>query len=596
MEFSKIFGTNRVGILTGDRKENPDAPIIVGTTEILRNHLYDAMHRGESLNTDLVILDEAHFLGDEDRGVVWEEIMIYLPSRIPLLLLSATIGNAHQIADWLSGIRSRACNVVTETQRPVPLYPLFFHPTGTILPLVARPVSKGKTKLYRKVIEYVQARRSPLIAPPGRLPPFGEILGVLKKYRLVPAIFFLKSRADCDKALEFCLGHQFLDPDQQEKLNRRIQQLVSRSPHVARHRQRKHLEHMAVGSHHSGQLPAWKLVLETLMTEGLLDAVFATSTVAAGVNFPARTVILFNSDRFNGIDFLPLTPTEFHQMTGRAGRRGMDKIGFAVAVPGKYMDIKLTAKLLTASPSDVISRIKINFSMALNLLLSHTPQQVEEILDRSFATYQLMHTRSKRHSRKRDKFDPKLLWRDFLHHLKFLQENNYVRKDGSLTEDGLWASQLRVDQPLLIAEAFRRGAFPETEPALMAAIVSCFVFERESDDRIEKAFLPKMLRVAFMKLRNELTPFARQMISQGFMARPLYLRPAAAIYSWANGQPWETALTISEMEEGIFASLILRTTDNLRHIRALGEIFPGAGESATAAIDLILRDPVGGAW
>ncbi len=114
-EFSEIFGLENVGILTGDRKENPDAPFIVGTTEILRNQLYDAMHKGVTLLTDLVILDEAHFLGDEDRGVVWEEIMIYLPARIPLLLLSATIGNANIIAKWLSSIRSKKCIVVEET-------------------------------------------------------------------------------------------------------------------------------------------------------------------------------------------------------------------------------------------------------------------------------------------------------------------------------------------------------------------------------------------------------------------------------------------------------------------------------------------------
>ncbi len=132
IEFSRIFGPENVGILTGDRKENSDAPIVVGTTEILRNQLYDAMHEGKTLNTDFVVLDEAHFLGDPERGVVWEEIMIYLPGRIPLLLLSATIGNARQIAQWLGAIRSRSCRVVEESRRPVPLFPLFFHPTETL--------------------------------------------------------------------------------------------------------------------------------------------------------------------------------------------------------------------------------------------------------------------------------------------------------------------------------------------------------------------------------------------------------------------------------------------------------------------------------
>ena len=150
-EFSAIFGRQHVGILTGDRKENPDASIIVGTTEILRNQLYDAMHRGELLAADFVVLDEAHFLGDPDRGVVWEEIMIYLPQRIPLLLLSATIGNADQIAGWLSSIRSSRCAVIRESKRPVPLAPLFLHPSGTLLPLTEPAKTGGKEKIYKKV-------------------------------------------------------------------------------------------------------------------------------------------------------------------------------------------------------------------------------------------------------------------------------------------------------------------------------------------------------------------------------------------------------------------------------------------------------------
>ncbi|MBW2574460.1 MAG: DEAD/DEAH box helicase [Deltaproteobacteria bacterium] len=590
-EFSEIFGGANVGILTGDRKENPDAPVIVGTTEILRNQLYDAMHKGVSLSTDLVILDEAHFLGDEDRGVVWEEIMIYLPVRIPLLLLSATIGNANIIAKWLSSIRLKECIVVEETKRPVPLYPLFFHPSGTLFPLIGRK-SSGKSSLHKKVSDYVNSNPPPLLAPPHKLPPFGEIMGALNKYRLLPVIFFLKSRADCDHALDLCVDIPTLDENRRARRSKRIQELVSQSPHIARHRQLRHLEHLAVGSHHSGQLPAWKLVLETLMTEGLLDAVFATSTVAAGVNFPARTIVLLNSDRFNGRDFLPLSPTEFHQMTGRAGRRGMDHIGFAVTVPGKFMDIRLTAKLISSPPSDVASQIKINFSMALNLLLSHTPDQIKELLKKSFATYMIMEARKKRRARKSLEDEHKRLWQDFLHHLNFLKDTGYVTEQGALTADGIWASQLRVDQPLMIAQGFRLGIFPESDPALLAAVITLFVNERESDDTIEKMFKPKMLLATFHKVKTSMEPFAKQMTDQGFEVRPLFLRPAATIYAWATGQPWEKVLSVAKMEEGDLAMLILRTADNLRHIRALTRVFPEAAETSARSIELIMRYPV----
>ena len=591
-EFSEIFGKENVGILTGDRKENPDAPIIVGTTEILRNQLYDAMHSGETLSADLVILDEAHFLGDEDRGVVWEEIMIYLPSRIPLLLLSATIGNANQIAGWLSSIRLKKCIIVEEKKRPVPLFPLFFHPSGKLFPLTIKSSKGRKNRINKQVSDYLKIRRPPLLAPPRKLPPFGEIMRVLNKYHLLPAIFFLKSRADCDNALKLCEENIISNQAIKTRLSRRIDELVAQNPYITKHRQRRFLEDLAVGAHHSGQLPAWKLVLESLMTEGLLDAIFATSTVAAGVNFPARTIVLLNSDRFNGKEFLPLNPTEFHQMTGRSGRRGKDNIGFAVAIPGKFMDIRLVAKLVNSSPSDVLSQIRINFSMALNLLMSYNPEQIEDLLKKSFAAYLLSEKRKKSASLKPVENSYRYLWQDFMLHFNFLIKTGFAYEDGELTDDGIWASRLRVDQPLLIAEGFRLGIFPESDPALLAAIISLFVYEEGSDDGTEKQALPKKLLTAFNRVEKKLKPFLNHMEANGFEVRQPVLKPAAIIYAWATGQPWEEIVSLYKIEEGNLAMLIFRTADNLRHIKALAEIFPLAALTSEQSIELIMRGPV----
>ncbi len=592
-EFSAIFGADNVGILTGDRKENPDAPIIVGTTEILRNQLYDAMHSGESLSADLIILDEAHFLGDEERGVVWEEIMIYLPPRIPLLLLSATIGNANQIAGWLSSIRSKKCIVIEEKKRPVPLSPIFLHPSGKLFPLTTQGAKKKDGNIYKKVSDYLNQKKPLLIAPSRKLPPFGQIMRVLDKYNLLPAIFFLKSRADCDNALEFCAENFLINQNRQDRkisLSRRIEELTAKNAYIKTHRQLRFIKHFAIGSHHSGQLPAWKMLLETLMTEGLLDAIFATSTVAAGVNFPARTIVLLNSDRFNGKEFLPLSSTEFHQMTGRAGRRGMDNIGFAVAIPGRFMDIRLIAKLINSPPSDVTSQIRINFSMALNLLAAYAPDQIEDLLKKSFASYLI--AKRKKGSDRIYKNDDKFLWKDFMRHFNFLIKAGYAAKNGELTDEGIWASRLRVDQPLLIAECFRLGVFPESDPALLAAIMASFVFEDRSDEEINNKLIPKKLLTAFSSVEKNLRPFARHMAEKGFEARPLFLRPALTIYAWAIGQPWEKVVSVSKIEEGNLAMLVLRTADHLRHIRDLRKVFPTAAATSEKAIELIMRDPV----
>ncbi len=151
---------------------------------------------------------------------------------------------------------------------------------------------------------------------------------------------------------------------------------------------------------------------------------------------------------------------------------------------------------------------------------------------------------------------------------------------------------MRVDQPLMIAQGFRLGIFPESDPALLAAVITLFVNERESDDTIEKMFKPKMLLATFHKVKTSMGPFAKQMTDQGFEVRPLFLRPAATIYAWATGQPWEKVLSVAKMEEGDLAMLILRTADNLRHIRALTRVFPEAAETSARSIELIMRYPV----
>ncbi|MCX7636060.1 MAG: DEAD/DEAH box helicase, partial [Syntrophales bacterium] len=247
VEFSQRFDASAVGILTGDTKENADAPIVVGTTEILRNQLYDAMYRGEDLPCDLVVLDEAHFMGDRERGVVWEEIMIYLPRRINLLLLSATIGNAEEIAAWLSTIREKPCAVIREEKRPVPLYPLFLHPSGRLMPCLE------KGELYSKVKAFAAERH---VWRPDRLPRCGDILAVLRKYRLLPAIFFLKSRSECDGALKMCpLDREEYDD---EAFAYTLEDLLDRFPYLPQPRQLPYVVRGRVAAHHGGQLPAWK--------------------------------------------------------------------------------------------------------------------------------------------------------------------------------------------------------------------------------------------------------------------------------------------------------------------------------------------------
>lgn len=573
VEFGEIFGTDRVGILTGDTKENTDAPVVVGTTEILRNQLYDSMHRGEMLQCDLVILDEAHFLGDRDRGVVWEEVMIYLPPRINMLLLSATIGNADEIAAWLQSIRNKECVVVEETKRPVPLHPLFLHPSGRMIPLL-----KGRG-LHEKVLSFMEKGDSRRRV--HRLPPFDDILGVLRAMNLLPAIFFLKSRDECDAALALCHTHPRRRDTQD--FESELKGYLDDHPFLMDHKQLANLRRLRCASHHGGQLPAWKFLVEHMMKSGFLEAVFATSTMAAGVNFPARTVVLFNSDRFNGHEFLPLDATEFHQMAGRAGRRGLDKVGFMVAVPGRFMDLFHLRNMLARRPERIQSRIRNDFSMALNLLLSHGPEEIRTIFQSSFADFRP--TKKKRPQSGN-------LWEDFLRYLTFLQQEGYVDDGGRLTGSGLWASRLRLDQPLLIAECVRGGVFPDEDPALLASVVAPFVSDRGHDMTLQKSSVPKKLQKAYGDVVRAVKPLAIRMAEAGFEAPPLPLWASLALYHWARGLDWTLVTRSLRIADGDLAMLISRTADNLRQIGALKDSHPRIASLAMEARNLILREPV----
>ncbi|MCP4720869.1 MAG: ATP-dependent DNA helicase, partial [Desulfobacteraceae bacterium] len=328
--------------------------------------------------------------------------------------------------------------------------------------------------------------------------------------------------------------------------------------------------------------------------KGLLNAMFATSTVAAGVNFPARSVVVLNSDRFNGVDFMSLTPSEFQQMAGRAGRRGMDNVGFGLMLPGRFMNLKYVARLIDAPPLDVDSQIKIDFSMVLNLLLSHTPNEIRTLLDKSFASYLLASgKKGGKIARKRFGHDLAHLWLDFQRHMEFLTRENFVTPEGALTEDGLWASKLRIDSPLLVAQSIRQDLLPITDPALLASIIGTFVNEKEfPDDPLHQTALPKRLKEVFLNLRYGLKPFAIKLLKKGFPAPNLYIQPAALLYAWAHGEAWDDLMVGSVFAEGDFARLILRTAENLRQIAKLDDTFPQIAKTAKQAIELILKEPI----
>src|SRR5918993_1660402 len=398
-EFGAEFGTDRVGILTGDRKENGDAPLIVGTTEVYRNQLFDALRGGQQVNADLVILDEAHYLSDEERGHVWEEAIILTPPRVRLLLLSATVGRAEEFADWIGEVRGTHVRVVSRPgARPVPLRAAFLYPDGGLSPLfdeqdrfnaeIARFVQTARSERQQQRTRF--GHRGGGHRRPGmpEMPP-SILLAALGSYDLLPAIVFLPTRRRCDEAAAeaaFTPRRGSNDAARREARREVLDELVEQYPEMRKHRHYDLVARGGVASHHAGHMPAWKLAVERMMSRGLLDAIFATATVAAGVDFPARTVVLENIDVRTGHGWRMLTASELQQMTGRAGRRGRDRVGFIVAAPGSHQDPQKLAALLHAPPDPLESQFRATYTTLLNLLDAYgTFAQVRDIAERSFA-------------------------------------------------------------------------------------------------------------------------------------------------------------------------------------------------------------------
>ncbi|HEX8632593.1 MAG TPA: DEAD/DEAH box helicase [Pyrinomonadaceae bacterium] len=397
-EFAEAFGADKVGILTGDRKERADAPLIVGTTEVYRNQLFDALREGQELRTDLVIMDEAHYLADEDRGHVWEEAIILTPPRVRLLLLSATVGKAEEFAAWVAEVRGVRCGVVTRPgARPVPLRAAFLYPDGQLAPLfdeaghfnheIANFLERSSAPRHSSYRG--GARREPPRGARMHMPemPPASLLSALASYDLLPSIVFLPTRRRCDEAAaEAALGRRDADTARREARRVVMRDFLAEHAEIRKHRHWEAVLRGGVASHHAGHLPAWKLLIEKLMSAGLLDAIFATATVAAGVDFPARTVVLSNIDVRRGQGWRTLTASEFQQMTGRAGRRGRDRVGFIVAAPGTHQDPQKMAALLGASPDPLESQFRATYTTLLNLLDAYGNfAQVREIAARSFA-------------------------------------------------------------------------------------------------------------------------------------------------------------------------------------------------------------------
>ena len=385
-DFRAQFGADQVGLLTGDISINRDAPILVMTTEIFRNMLYGTPigEVGTSMiDVAVVVLDECHYMNDRQRGTVWEESIIYCPPDVQLLALSATVANGEELTDWIAAVHGDT-NLIYSDFRPVPLRFFFCNVKG-MFPLLEPSGKKINNKLKPKTNQprnrdERQKNCAPLLT----------VISHLQERDMLPAIYFIFSRRGCDQAASELVRSSgrisLVSPTEATSLKKQIDAFVAANPELSVSKQLEGL-YRGIAAHHAGILPAWKALIEELFQQGLIKVVFATETLAAGINMPARTTVISSLSKRTDQGHRLLKASEFLQMSGRAGRRGKDVVGYVVTLESPYEGAKEAAHLATAQPDPLVSQFAPSYGMVMNLLQTHSLEESRQLVERSFGQY-----------------------------------------------------------------------------------------------------------------------------------------------------------------------------------------------------------------
>ena len=381
-DFSEKYGSEKVGLLTGDTSINRNGQIVVMTTEVFRNMLYGTNFGAVADNmkdVKYVVLDEVHYMNDEQRGTVWEESIIYCPTNVQIIALSATVANAAELTAWINTVHSRTELVDTDF-RPVPLRFFYFDSSqpDKLLPLLTPSGQLNKKiKPEKRVWGHKKNKQKSFVK---------DVVRNLQERDMLPAIYFTFSRKKCDEQMEKCAGLELITKGERAEIQHIIDDYIAENPHLYNN---KHIQYLLCGvaSHHAGLLPAWKNLVEKLFQKGLIKVVFATETLAAGINMPARSTVISSTSKRTDSGHRMLTASEFLQMSGRAGRRGMDEVGYVTIVGTQFQSPEEVAELVLSDANPLESRFSPSYSMVLNLLQRFSIEEAKELIMKSFGYF-----------------------------------------------------------------------------------------------------------------------------------------------------------------------------------------------------------------
>jgi len=579
-DLGERLGHDAVGLMTGDQVIAPEAPVVVMTTEVLRNMLYAGSPATEGLGW--VVLDEVHFLEDPYRGAVWEEIVLNLAEDVGLVALSATVSNADELGDWLTAERGPT-TVVRENRRPVRLNSHY---------LVAE---RGRPRRVHRL----SIRRGNRSNPDGRRfdvdrqtrhgrgrrgwasPRRDEVLAELSRHDMLPAIHFIFSRAGCDEARDVMirdgvkLNNAAAERAVDALVDDRLADLPEADLAALGVRAWRDGLRRGVAAHHAGLVPAFKEVTEELFAAGLLKIVYATETLALGVNLPARAVVIDRLTKFTGQTHQVLTPGQFTQLTGRAGRRGLDDEGHALVCWSPFVAFERVAGLAGSRDFVLRSAFRPTYNMVANLILGRTRSEAADLLSRSFAQFQLdrqgvaIHQAAEKRRpppRKRDSRSATTSLSERMEAALRVLEARGMADGWSLQDRGLPLAAIHNEADLLVVESLDSGLLEGLDPAMLSALVSCLSYRKRGPGEPSSV----QLAGAFPERFNGLCALAAGVASA---EREEGLEPseppdpgfAHVIYAWANGEELAEVLN-GTLTGGEFVRNVRLVTDLMRQL------------------------------
>ena len=604
-DLAAAYGPARVGLLTGDVSRRGGADVVVMTTEVLRNMIYADPAR--LARVGCVVLDEVHYLEDRYRGAVWEEIILSAPRELVLVCLSATVSNAAELGGWIGQVRGHT-GVVVEERRPVELRNLFAVRDPATGSLEVVPTLRGTRPNPRAAALDARAHRAgrqgapgarrgrPSPSPrPGRV----EIVERFADDHLLPAICFIFSRAGCDDAVRQCLDAGLRLTDEADRA--RIAEVAA--AHVAEldpadlavlgYERFLAALKAGIASHHAGLVPPFREAVEELFAAGLVRVVFATETLALGINMPARSVVIEALSKFAGTGHVDLTPGEYTQLTGRAGRRGIDEVGYGTVLWSPFHTLAEVAALASRRARPLRSSFRPTYNMTANLVRRYERGAAYRLVRSSFAQYQ----------------SEQPLTRQLDAVVDLLTRRGYLR-GWQLTGAGEQLAGLYHDCDLLVVEAIRSGLLDGLDPASLAGLVSAFTYEprrSSAGGSLPSALLAR--RYGELEARAEdlrAAELARRLPE----TRPLDPGFAALAHAWASGeqlgdllappapprrperrrrgQPRRPAPAVADvMAGGDFVRNVKQLVDLLRQVAVIARPGHLAGAAASAAEALV---------